>query len=64
LYDVFQLFEIPLDKSYRLNTLRHTFVSVMKNNGVKDSWIKEIIGHKQDSRVMDEHYFTFDKNRF
>ena len=41
-------------------TLRHTFVSIMKNNGASDMWLKSVVGHSQNSIVLDSSYFTFD----
>ncbi len=43
--------------------LRHSFVTIMKNNGASDSWLKSVIGHKQSSKVMDDVYFTFDNKK-
>jgi len=43
--------------------LRHTWVSVMKNNGVSDSWLKAVGGWKQSSKVMDDMYYTFNQEK-
>jgi integrase len=37
---------------------RHTFVTLMKNNGADTAWLKSVIGHKQSSTVLDDVYFT------
>jgi integrase len=49
-------------KDNTMYALRHTFVTIMKNNGATDSWLKSVIGHKQSSKVMDDSYYTFDTN--
>jgi len=50
------------DKS--MYALRHSFVSIMKNSGVSDAWLKSVIGHKQSSKVLEDVYFTFDNKLF
>ncbi len=50
-------------KDRTMYALRHSFVSIMKNNGATDSWLKSVIGHKQSSKVMDDVYFTFDSKK-
>jgi integrase len=44
-------------------TLRHTWLSIMKNNGADDNWLKAVGGWKQSSKVMDDHYYTFDQSK-
>lgn len=46
-----------------MSALRHSFISIMKNNGTSDSWIKSVIGHSQSSKVMDDFYFTFNHEK-
>jgi len=43
--------------------LRHTWVSIMKNNGTNDNWLKAVGGWSQSSKVMDENYYTFAFNK-
>ncbi len=50
-------------KDRTMYALRHSFVTIMKNNGASDSWLKSVIGHKQSSKVMDDVYFTFDSKK-
>ncbi len=46
-------------KDRTMYALRHSFVTIMKNHGASDMWLKSVIGHKQSSKVMDDVYFTF-----
>lgn len=45
-----------------LYTARHTYVSIMKNNGANESWLKAIGGWTQSSRVLNDFYFTYQSN--
>lgn len=46
-------------KDRDLYVTRHTYASIMKNNGARDEWLKEVMGYSQESRVLDKHYYTF-----
>jgi integrase len=50
-------------KDKTMYALRHSFVTIMKNAGATDSWLKSVIGHKQSSKVMDDVYFTFNNEK-
>ena len=50
-------------KDKTMYALRHSWVSVMKNNGVSDSWLKAVGGWKQSSKVMDDMYYTFNEQK-
>lgn len=41
-----------------LYTSRHTYVSIMKNNGADEAWLKSIGGWAQSSKVLNDVYFT------
>ncbi|TLS96186.1 tyrosine-type recombinase/integrase [Aliarcobacter cibarius] len=45
-----------------LYTARHTYISIMKNNGADDAWLKATIGHVQSSKVLDDVYFTHESS--
>lgn len=45
-----------------LYTARHTYISIMKNNGADDAWLKSTVGHKQSSNVLNDVYFTHESN--
>ena len=45
-----------------LYTSRHTYISIMKNNGADSAWLKATIGHVQSSKVLDDVYFTHESN--
>lgn len=44
-----------------LKSTRHTFTSIMRNDGVNLEWILEIAGHSKE--VSDKHYFTASINK-
>jgi|GEM_PF-635385 len=46
-----------------LYTSRHTYVSIMKNNGADESWLKSVGGWTQSSKVLNDHYFTFQSSK-
>ena len=39
-----------------LNTTRHTYISLLRNQGVNKTLIQDIVGHVEDSDVTDKHY--------
>ena len=45
-----------------LYTSRHTYISIMKNNGADDAWLKSIGGWTQSSRMLNDVYFTHESN--
>ncbi|MCT7643831.1 tyrosine-type recombinase/integrase [Aliarcobacter butzleri] len=46
-----------------LYTSRHTYVSIMKNNGADESWLKSVGGWTQSSRVLNDVYFTHESSK-
>lgn len=42
-----------------LYTTRHTFITMMINKGFDKTWVQEMVGHKVNSDVTDNHYFTY-----
>jgi len=49
--------------SYKtLYATRHTFISLLRNQGVDKNFIQELVGHSADSNVTDKHYTTFEMN--
>jgi integrase len=42
-----------------LYTSRHTYATIMINNGTRSEFVKEVGGWKQDSRVMEKNYYEF-----
>jgi len=52
-----------INVTYReLRVTRHTFTSMMLNNGFDKSWVKAMLGHSAKSTVTDEHYFTYKRD--
>lgn len=45
-----------------LKATRHTFTSMMLNNGFDKAWVKAMLGHSPKSTVTDEHYFQYQRN--
>jgi len=35
----------------------------MKNNGADESWLKSVGGWTQSSKVLNDHYFTFQSSK-
>ncbi|WP_418179786.1 tyrosine-type recombinase/integrase [Aliarcobacter lanthieri] len=46
-----------------LYTSRHTYVSIMKNNGADESWLKSMGGWTQSSRVLNDVYYTHESSK-
>ncbi len=46
----------------QLKATRHSFISMMVNNGFEKVWVKEQVGHTQGSTVLDKHYFTYQRD--
>ena len=46
-----------------LYTARHTYVSIMKNNGADESFLKAIGGWSQSSNVLNNSYFTHESSK-
>ncbi len=46
-----------------LYTSRHTYVSIMKNNGADEAWLKSVGGWAQSSRVLNDVYFTHESSK-
>lgn len=46
-----------------LYTTRHTYATIMKNNGADESWLKSVLGHKQSSTVLNDVYFTHESSK-
>ncbi len=45
-----------------LYATRHTFTSMMLNNGLDTSWVKNILGHSQSSKITEDIYYSYEKN--
>lgn len=59
----FQPFLNKLGIKYKtLYATRHTFTSMMMNNGFDKAWVKDMLGHSKDSTITDKHYFTRTRN--
>jgi len=41
-----------------LKPTRHTFISILRSEGVDKSFIQDLVGHTQNSDVTDKHYTT------
>jgi len=41
-----------------LKVTRHTFISILRSEGIDKSFIQDLVGHTQDSFVTDKHYTT------
>lgn len=55
------LFKLGIE--YRtIYATRHTFISMMLNNGFDKSWVKDMVGHSQSSNITEDVYFTFEKD--
>lgn len=46
-----------------LYTSRHTYVTIMKNNGADEAWLKSVGGWAQSSRVLNDVYFTHESSK-
>ncbi|MFV0561910.1 tyrosine-type recombinase/integrase [Malaciobacter mytili] len=46
-----------------LYTSRHTYVTIMKNNGADEAWLKSVGGWTQSSRVLNDVYFTHQSSK-
>ncbi|OCL90567.1 tyrosine-type recombinase/integrase [Aliarcobacter thereius] len=46
-----------------LYTARHTYISIMKNSGADESFLKAIGGWTQSSNVLNNHYFTHENSK-
>lgn len=49
-------------KFISLNATRHTFISILRNEGVSLDFIQQLVGHAANSDVTDKHYATFEMN--
>lgn len=45
-----------------LYTSRHTYVSIMKNNGADEAWLKSVGGWAQSSKVLNDVYYTHESS--
>lgn len=45
-----------------LYATRHTFTSMMLNNGFDKTWVKNMLGHSPNSSVTEAHYFSYQKD--
>ncbi|MBT5491432.1 tyrosine-type recombinase/integrase [bacterium] len=55
------LFELNIEDR-DLYTTRHTYATIMRNNGADKSLVKAILGHKQSSNVLDDVYHHYEHN--
>ncbi|QDF29010.1 tyrosine-type recombinase/integrase [Halarcobacter anaerophilus] len=46
-----------------LYTSRHTYVTIMKNNGADEAWLKSVGGWTQSSKVLNDVYFTHESSK-
>lgn len=46
-------------KDRTLYATRHTYATIMRNNGADKSLVKSILGHKQSSTILDDVYHTY-----
>lgn len=46
-----------------LYATRHTFTSMMLNNGLETNWIKNMLGHSQSSKLTEDVYYTYQQNK-
>lgn len=53
-----QLLEKLNIKYKTLKATRHTFISILRSEGIEKSFIQDLVGHTQDSFVTDKHYTT------
>ena len=56
------LFKLNI-KYKTLYATRHTFTSMMLNNGLDTSWVKNMLGHSQSSKITQDIYFTYKKDK-
>lgn len=54
-----KVFLNKIDVKYKtLKPTRHTFISILRSEGVDKSFIQDLVGHTQNSNVTDKHYTT------